>query len=333
MPGAVLPALLCAALGGYVVPWNLDAGIERVERSGGAVADVFLFAARLDGEGMPVLAPIDGSWSEIADRARGAGAKVWLTVVNDRVPAAGAAVLKDAEIVRAVLADPDRRRAHRAAIVALARKTGVSGVDLDYESLPASERDRFTAFVRELRDDLRGAGLALAVTVQPKSGDVSSRGPGAMDWPALCRIADRVQPMLYNEHNASTGPGPIAGLGFVDRVMRYGVSVCAPGRLVPVVKVSGMDWGPSGAVWVAFDDVAARLDGSGAKVRRERTSKVPWFTYRKGDAAHVVYFEDARSVEVKASRLGRLGAPGVVLWSLGSDDPAVIPRLRGGQKR
>jgi len=323
-------ALLVAALGGYLVPWALPEGLERVEQNPGAVADVFLFAGRFDAAGAPELTPVKGDWNEIAERVRRTGARVWLSMVNDRVPAAGTAVLKDADAVTAMLSDPSKRKAHVESVVRLAKSLDAHGVDLDYENLPASSKDRFTDFVRELSAGLRDAGLALSVTVQSKSGEVSSRGPGAMDWPALCRIADRVQPMFYNEHNASTAPGPVASVAFVERVIRYGASVCPIGRVAPVLKVSGMDWGPRAATWVTFKEAAAR-QGT-ARGKRDWRSKVPWFSYDGRDGRHIVYFEDSKSLEIKAVTLKERGTANLVLWSLGAEDPGAIPRL-SGQKR
>src|SRR6185295_6476953 len=109
-------------------------------------------------------------------------ARAWVTVVNDVVKeGSSASVLKDSDLVQELLASGERSAAHRADIVKLAARLGVEGVDLDYENLPAGERDRFSSFVRALADELHARGLALSVTVQPKTGDSSSRGPGAMD--------------------------------------------------------------------------------------------------------------------------------------------------------
>src|SRR6187401_3420677 len=92
-------ATLMLALGGWLVPWQHDSGLESVSRAKGALEDVFLFAARLDGEGMPVLDQRGPAWQQTAEKVRNSGARVWLTVVNDRVSGPGPAVLKDAELV------------------------------------------------------------------------------------------------------------------------------------------------------------------------------------------------------------------------------------------
>jgi len=336
MPGLLVTLL---ALGGWIVPWQHDAGVASVARAGGGLKDVLLFAARLDAAGQPVLDERGGAWTGTVSSLHTAGARVWLTIVNDRVAGAGAPVLKDADIVHRVLADAELRARHRAEIVSLAKTLRVDGVDLDYENLPARERGAFTTFARELAADLREAGLLSSITVQPKSGESGSRGPGAMDWPALCGVADRLQVMLYNEHNGSTGPGPIATVDWITGVVDYGLRQCPAAKLVPVLKVSGMDWGPGKAEWRSFAEVSSLLAEGRPKLRRERYSRVPWFVYRGADGRHVVYYEDAKSLAVKADRLRDRGLETIVLWSLGSEDPATVARLSdrsppaGDQKR
>jgi len=292
------------------------------------VGDVFLFAGQLDVDGHPRLEGRPETWPEAVSRARKRGARVWLTIVNDRVGPSGPPILKDAEVVHRAIGQPDPRARHRAEIVALAQQLGADGVDLDYESLPASEREAFSAFVSELSADLHAAGLALSVTVQPKRGDTSARGPGAMDWPRLCRTADRVQVMLYNEHNAQTDPGPVAGIDWMSEVIDYALGSCPVAKIVPVLKVSGMDWGPGRAEWRSFAEVTAIRREFQPRIRRERRSKVPWFVYAAPDGRHVVYFEDARSLKAKADRLRARGLSTLVLWSLGSEDPESVSRLQ-----
>jgi spore germination protein len=321
------------AIGGWIVPWQHDAGVAALAGARGALADVFLFAARLEADGHPVLDERGDRWADTVLRARGEGARVWLTIVNDRVTPNGAPVLKDAEIVHRLLADPQRRTRHRSEIVALAKRLGVDGVDVDYENLPARERDAFTEFARELTADLRAAGLAASFTVQPKSGDSASRGAGAADWEALCGFADRLQVMLYNEHNASTEPGPIASLDWMTGVVDHALRSCPAAKLVPVLKVSGMDWGPAGAEWRSFTEVASLLTDRRPRRHRERYNRVPWFVYKGRDGRHVVYYEDARSLAAKAERLRSRGLATLVLWSLGSGDPEAIAALTAADQK
>jgi GH18 family chitinase len=100
-----------------------------------------------------------------------------------------------------------------------------------------------------------------------------------------------------------------------------------------------MDWGPDKAEWRSFADVSSLMKSVRPRRRRERFNRVPWFVYKGSDGRHVVYYEDARSLAVKAERLRARGLTNVVLWSLGSGDPEAIPvltessRSAAGQKR
>jgi spore germination protein len=317
-----------AGLGGWIVPWDFAAGMQSVARSRGLVDEVFLFAARFDSSGSIVLDERKARWPDAVHDAHAAGARVWLTVVNDVVnDGSSSSGLKDSDLVHELLASRERSVAHRAEIVRLATGLGVDGVDLDYENLPAGERERFTSFVRALADQLRARGLELSITVQPKTGETGSRGPGAMDWSALCSAAGRIQVMLYNQHNASTDPGPVAGVDWVRRVADYGLKTCPASSIVPVLKVSGMDWGPGRADWLSFAQASSLIARVRPRLRRDRDDRVPWFAYRAADGRHVVYFEDAESLAAKADVLKGRGLSRIVLWSLGSEDPETVVKI------
>jgi hypothetical protein len=68
-----LPADPGAGLGGWVVPWDFDAGMESLARSHGLIDEVFLFAARFDTAGQIVLDVRKARWPEGVRDAHAAG--------------------------------------------------------------------------------------------------------------------------------------------------------------------------------------------------------------------------------------------------------------------
>ena len=40
-----------------------------------------------------------------------------------------------------------------------------------------------------------------------------------------------------------------------------------------------------------------------------------------------VYFEDSASIQAKRELIGEMGFESIVLWSLGRDDPEILPRI------
>ncbi|HET8759506.1 MAG TPA: glycosyl hydrolase family 18 protein, partial [Nitrospiria bacterium] len=265
-------------------------------------------------------------------RVRAAGARPWLTIVNDVASGHGIA-LKDPQVVHDLLSGEERRAAHRAAIMDLASRYGMSGVDIDYENLRARDRALFTTFVRELAADARRQGVLLSVTVQPKLGDRWSDGSGAMDWGPLCATADRLQIMLYNLHSRATGPGPMATGRWIRGVLNYANSQCDPKRVVPVLKVSGMRWADGTVEGIQYDQAIALAQEHGASISRDADDQVPYFTYRVNEQPHTVYYEDAVSLTEKLEVIRSLGYRTVLLWSLGRQDPALLPPFAAEESR
>jgi spore germination protein YaaH len=178
-----------------------------------------------------------------------------------------------------------------------------------------------------MAQEMRQSGLGLAVTVQPRVRESASPGPGAMGWAELCAHADRLQVMLYNLHNARTPPGPMATPRWAEEVLRHGADHCPAERIVPVLKVSGMDWADGSARALHFEDAERLQVRHGARRERDGAGSVPWFHYTTGGVRHTVYFEDARSLERKIDAVAALGPRRVIFWSLGRHDPGLFPLL------
>jgi len=265
--------------GGWVTYWDFKRGMQTVERGMDSYQDVFLFAVQLDSAGTPIVVNSGAiDYKDAVDRLKSLGLKPWMTIVNDVQAAVGnKSILKDPGLVHKILTDDVSRRRHRQKIVALAKRYGISGVDIDYENLFPEDRRPFTRFISKLSEDLKQRNLSLSVTVQPKARDRQ----GAMNWSEICRHADRLQIMLYNLHNPKTRPGPVATLDWISDVLKVAKSQCAPDIIVPVLKVSGMHWSLNKNEAIQFDRATKLKSKHGAPLERETTSQVPFFRTRQ----------------------------------------------------
>ena len=341
MKGAWVLALLMAAsataapktsvrLGAWLTYWDLERGLTRLATpSGRGIQDVYLFSAALAPDGRVILLVDEDSTASLVADLEKQGTRVWLTLVNDVHPeeTGARATLKDSALVHRLLSDPELAANHRREILALARKLGVSGVDIDYENLDAGDRDHFTSFIGSLSSSLAEEGILLSVTTQPKSREVVTAGAGALDWRALCERVDRLQIMLYNQHSARTGPGPMATSAFIEGVLRFALSECDRSRIVPVLKVSGMEWSASGARGIQHDECLELARRTGVAVARDDRDRVPFFTYPTGKGSATVYFEDSSSIQTKRELIQSMGFDSIVLWSLGREDPEILPKM------
>ena len=305
--------------GGWITYWDFAAGLRTVTANPGAFSDIYFFAAVLTPEGRPVLydpgLPVDAAVSRLKAR----NIRVWLTVVNDIVPTGPkGAVLKDPDAIHAMLSSPGRRQAHIRDLCRLAGSHGFQGLDIDYENLNYADRDAFSHFIAELKTALAARGLALSVTVQPKTADRKGQGPGAMDWSALCSDSDQLQIMLYNLHSSKTGPGPLATLDWLRDVMTFAAGRCSTDKLVPVLKTSGMQWNSTTARDLNHRQIRelAALFAPGIERDPDGT---PYLTYKRDRQRNTVYFEDRSSLQRKTETLRQLGFRRISLWRIAPD--------------
>jgi spore germination protein YaaH len=333
-PGPERTSVDGLSIAAWVTYWDLDAGLSRLRGGGGAAPsfdDVFLFVGALTPGGGVTLADDERAVLSAVGDLAARGTRTWLTIVNDVHPQAAGAVptLKDAALVHQLLADGARAEEHQSQILALARRLGVSGIDIDYENLAFDDRAAFTRFIGTLSARTREQGLFLSVTVQPKTEETRSTGPGAADWSGLCPSIDRLQIMLYNLHSGATAPGPMATPEWMERVLAFAVRQCPASRVVPAVKLSGMDWGPDGVQGIQYEQAISIASRSKEEISRD-ASGAPFFSYDGPGGRHTVFYEDAASIEDKLRRLERLGFDRAILWSVGREDPALLPRLHRG---
>jgi spore germination protein len=254
----------------------------------------------------------------IAGRLRELGIKVIPTIANTT------AGLWDSATVSKVINDPKLRKTHVESVISLIQSNEFDGIQIDYEDLPADDRDSFSAFVTELGDAIHGIGKVLYVTVHVKEDDAGYDARNkSQDYAAIGKAADLVCLMAYDWH-WSTGPsGPIAPYDWVDRVLRYSVTKIPANKILLGVGLFGYDWVGSTATNLTWRQVVALAAQTRTDEAWDVGGQSPHFTYTSAGVQHDVWYENGRSAMAKFDLARRYHLQGVELWRLGGEDPAV----------
>jgi spore germination protein len=235
----------------------------------------------------------------------------------------------DPAIAAAILATPASRAASVARLVTLCRQRSYDGIDLDWESLRAGDRDAFSAYVRLLGAELHAAGRRLSIAVYAKSRDYPA-GPeaGAMaaeDYGALGQAADEFKLMTYAQHNGYTGPGPISSPAYMAPVLAYAERHVPARKIWLGVPFFGLGWG-SGVSYLLWTDAEALLAATHAALQRSYSGEA-LFRYTAAGVGHTVYFQD-RSAVASVLRFAGEQQPriaGIAIWVMGGEDPGFWP--------
>lgn len=230
------------------------------------------------------------------------------------------------ETVQEVLHDPEKRTAHVRNIVDLAVRQGYDGMDVDYESLQAGDREVYSAFLRELGAALGAEGKVLTTSVHPKQ---SEPGPyehnKAQNYRAIGKAADQVRVMTYDYHWDTSPPGPVAPVGWVDDVISWTVTQIPAEKVRLGVVLLGYDWviGGNGST-VSYEQATARAREHDASISHVGPGHSPMFSYTDDRGReHEVWFEDARSVRPKLRLVEKYDLGGAFFWRLGGEDSRV----------
>jgi spore germination protein YaaH len=205
---------------------------------------------------------------------------------------------------------------------AAAAAGGYGGLDLDFESVPPSDRDRLTALVTRLAAALHADGRRLAVAVVPHKPGHLNLYSGAYDVDVLVHRADLVTLMAYDQHGPGTVPGPVAGLDWDRQVVHGTLDHLPAGTALLGLPLYARAWTLAGAPADGYAPaLAAALGQPGARVDYDFPASTA--LVRAGDGQAVTYFDDADSLARKLALAGELGMGGVAVWRLGLEDPAL----------
>lgn len=253
---------------------------------------------------------------DLVAAARAADVLVMPTIHNVMAP----------EAIVPMLRDPARRARHVAAIMDEVRTYEYDGIDIDYESLPDSSRDVYSAFMQELSTALKAEDKLLTVAVHAKTEDWGGLG-GFQDLKLLGQICDRVRIMTYDYHWRGGGPGPIAPINWVAAVAEYARSVVPAEKLQIGIPFYGYNWGEGeDAVAQTWTDIQRLIELHQPDVNlAARDSSGPieesWFTYRRNGQRRTVWFADHRSLQAKLNLVEQMDLAGIAIWRLGNEDP------------
>ena len=223
-----------------------------------------------------------------------------------------------------VLNDPALMRRLAAQVLETMQRVGYSGADVDFEFILPQDRGRYAEFVALLRRTLAPHGYPVTVALAPKTA-ADQRGLlyEGHDYAALGAAADFVFLMTYEWGYTYGPPMAVAPLPNVRQVVEYALTEIAAEKIILGVPNYGYDWtlpfvqGESRARSLSNEAAVALARRYRTEILFDETACAPWLRYTdETEREHVVWFEDARSIEAKLRLAPEYGLHGAGYWNL-----------------
>ena len=223
-----------------------------------------------------------------------------------------------------LLADPAARAALTEQVAATMEARGYQWLDVDFEFIPAAQKEDYAQFIRELRQRLAPRGWPVLVALAPKT---YAGQPGllyeAHDYAALGAAADYVLLMTYEWGYTYGPPMAVAPLPNVRAVLDYAVTAIPAGKIFLGVPNYGYDWplpfvqGSTRAESISNQRAIELAIQYEIAIQYDETAQAPYFYYTdSAGTVHVVWFEDARSMAAKLRLVAEYGFQGMGFWNL-----------------
>lgn len=249
----------------------------------------------------------------------------------------------DQALMHRVLTTPRPRANAIRSLAALCRDLQLDGIQFDVENVHVSDRDAFTAFVRESVDSIHRAGCTVSAAVVPRMSD--DRGPtpyhqwmydnwrGVYDYKALADTLDFLSYMTYAQHTGGSPPGPVGGYPWIQACLEFVLTLGVPPEKLSLGIPGYSDhWYPtynaeSGSRMTGRDISYARgqelLTKFSVTPQWDTVQKSPFAMWENDGVFEHLWLEDERAFRAKLELVTTYKLRGYSVWLLGLEDERV----------
>lgn len=292
---------------------------------------LFWYGLRADGSIKPYTGVVEDD--TIITTAHTNGSKVLALVAN--LPDYTEKGDWDASRVDKVISTPEARKKHIEDIVAMLSSHDFDGIAVDYEALKKNQRDNYTAFIKDLSEELHKKNMIVSLPLHHKTAENNpseNNGSWAQDVGQLARYADQLHLMGYDYHNTGTGPGPQGPLPRLKETIEYMISQgVTPKKLYLGVALDvykwtrdtdeDEDWKVDGMTYAEFQSYLE----DNAFLKTEWDEETAERVYKGNDYSEYTeaWVSDADSVKARIDLAAHYGLGGVLFWRLGGEDEKI----------
>ncbi|HZG14044.1 MAG TPA: glycosyl hydrolase family 18 protein [Candidatus Bathyarchaeia archaeon] len=224
----------------------------------------------------------------------------------------------DRELVHALLNNKQATDRLLTNLLSKTKEFNATGINLDFENVPASDRTVYADFISKLADELHAAGKKLIVSVPAKAVDTPAHSwTYGFDYARIGAKSDYVQLMTYDEHGTWSAAGPVASYPWVESVVKYSTKVIPAKKILLGIASYGYEWSSAGnraVPYKAIPDLIEQYDGT---ITWDEKAKSPKLTYVKDGVTRTLWYENEQSLKLKRSLVETYHLGGYGVWRLG----------------
>ncbi len=201
------------------------------------------------------------------------------------------------------------------------RSETYEGLQIDWELVPQDDADNFYDFLVELKKQLKGKMLTLAIPARTKT---LAKDP--YSYSRLSKVADKILVMAYDQHWSTSKPGPVASPDWCKRIYDYAKTQIPQDKLIMGAPFYGRAW--------TDDKIGARAWYNTSVQRLIKENDVQsediqtdsngnkYFKLKKENTI-TVYFDDKDTCIERMMMYSKENLKKIGFWRIGQEDPEI----------
>lgn len=234
----------------------------------------------------------------------------------------------DSNLAHTILTNQNIQNTLLGNIIKTLKNKNYYGLDIDLEYIFPEDKQNYNSFLRKTVTNLKSLGYPVTTALAPKpSGDIKGLLYEAHDYPVHGALASHVILMTYEWGYTAGPPLAVSPLNEVKKILDYAVTVIPSKKIFMGIPNYGYDWTlpyVKGTTATALGNVEAvdLARKMHASIKYDYISQAPFFNYYDSNKKeHVVWFEDARSMNAKLRTANEYNLGGVSYWTIGKYFP------------
>ncbi|GMO49570.1 MAG: hypothetical protein Ta2G_06570 [Termitinemataceae bacterium] len=197
------------------------------------------------------------------------------------------------------------------------------GLNMDFENVLKADEDNYISFLADLRKAIGKKTFSVCV---PARAGVSK----PHNYARIAALSDKVFIMAYDEHWATSRPGPVASMNWCKTVADYGLKEIGADKLVMGLPFYGRSWADTstarGLVHSTTESILREHNIQDIK----RDNGVPTFKYEV-KVGVTVFYEDTYSLSTRLEMYQKQGVKNVGFWRLGQEPVGIWGMIQVAQ--
>ncbi len=229
---------------------------------------------------------------------------------------------EEINIIHSILISEEKQELFIENVIAILRRKGFYGVNINTPYLYPQDRDSYLAFITRFTDRVTKEGYQIFITLSLSPFEIMTDTIySRLEYARLAQLVAGTVFISYDWGYSIGMPSGSIAFSSIRNLLEYMASQISPELITFGIPSIGYVWtlpyepGFSRGQAISYNSVLELARDLGVAIQYDDITKSSYFQYTLGDE-YFVQFKDARSIEAYTGLVPELGLNGIGIWNI-----------------